>query len=1367
MKNVQRFILLILALGCLEVSLGQTFTGTGGTIPNIGSASFPINVSGVGVIDMNYGVSSVCININHATPGRDLEIVLMAPDGTSVPLSMQNGTGGHFTNTCFSATAATSIHNGTSPFTGTFVPDAYLGTVNNGQNADATWRLLVNDRRNNSGTGSLLNWSITFNNTPAPQPPPVPACSVTLPSGTSCDDATMICDFSGLCGNTSGSTVNDWSGSNLNNCFGLENNTFLKFVAASTSATFSVWVPTYTASAYINSGIQMIFFEGTCGSGSVTPLGCYPHILAYGDPTKPVANIVTATGLTPGNTYYLMIDGYGGDHCDFIVETTQEINEVNVSPANPSICSGQSVTLTATGSGGTYNWLPATGLSATTGASVIATPSVTTTYTVTSIMNGVCPATTDVTVTVNDAPIITTQPSVVTQSVCSGGTTSPITIAASTSSGTLSYQWYSNTTPSNSGGTLLTGETASTLLPQNATTGTLYYYCVISVDGGCSISSNVSGAITIKPLPQSPTATITQLIDCINTTATVTIQSPLGITYQYSSGGPFQSSTVFSGLNAGNVSFTVKDLTTGCTSTATTIIIPNSTESVGPPTINTTQPGCGQVVGSISITSPLGANYEYSTGGAYQPSPDFGSLVAATYLVTVKDVNSGCISTPVSVNINPGPATPALPNAYASHQPDCTNASGTIVVTSPVNPNHEYAVNGVYQSSPTFTGLTPGMYSITVRNIITGCESEAANILINNIPPPPPAAVVNITAQPTCATPTGTFEITTPTGTYTYSIDGATYQSATTFSGLTPGSYTVYVKNADGCVSQSSPVVINPPSGAPPVPTATITTAPTCTTPVATIAIASPTGADIQYSMGSGYQMSPLFSGVAVGTYQVTAMSISTGCISGALVINVVPATAPAPPLAAVTAQPVCNNPNGEITITSPIGANFEYSIGGAYQLGVTFSVPVGSYNITVRDNSTGCISNPTAINMAASTNVPDAPLFAQIQQPTCTNQTGSIEIASPLGANLSYSVGGGYQSGTVFSNLSTGTYSVTVKDNSTGCVSAATQAVIDGIPMPPASPNASISNPDCSSATGSVTVTSPLGSLYSYSIGGAFQTSVVFNQLAPGAYSLTVKNTQTECVSPPTTIVIADAPTTPEPPVSQDVTHCGPGSVVLQATGTGTIRWYSDPGLNNEVNEGNGFNVNISNTTTYYLTADFGGCVSDVTEMHAVVIPNPAPFIGRDTSICPGEKLVLTPGSYASYLWSTGSHNPSITITSGGIYTVTVTSAAGCTGQGSVSVSVIDNCTTVYFPKAFTPNSDFLNDGFGPLPRNIYPRLKDYRLSVYNRYGQMVFTSSDPWQRWDGSFGGRYNPGTFTWYCAYTFNGKKQLQKGTVVVLK
>ena len=99
------------------------------------------------------------------------------------------------------------------------------------------------------------------------------------------------------------------------------------------------------------------------------------------------------------------------------------------------------------------------------------------------------------------SPLITAQPSTIPQSVCQN---SPLTTLSVSATGASSYQWYQNTTASNSGGTLLTGATSATYTPLSTTTGTTYYYCVVT--GICSptVASNVSGAVTVM-VPQALT----------------------------------------------------------------------------------------------------------------------------------------------------------------------------------------------------------------------------------------------------------------------------------------------------------------------------------------------------------------------------------------------------------------------------------------------------------------------------------------------------------------------------------------------------------------------------------------------------------------------------------------------------------------------------------------------------------------------------------------------------------------------------------------------------------------------------------------------------------------------------------------------
>ncbi len=100
--------------------------------------------------------------------------------------------------------------------------------------------------------------------------------------------------------------------------------------------------------------------------------------------------------------------------------------------------------------------------------------------------------------------------------------------------------------------------------------------------------------------------------------------------------------------------------------------------------------------------------------------------------------------------------------------------------------------------------MTPKSYTLYVKSKTDGtCVSQSAQpVTINAVPDAPTEPTAGTVTQPTCGTPTGTIEITAQTG-VEYSIDGTTYQASNTFAGLTPKSYTLYVKSkTDGtCVN--------------------------------------------------------------------------------------------------------------------------------------------------------------------------------------------------------------------------------------------------------------------------------------------------------------------------------------------------------------------------------------------------------------------------------------------------------------------------------------------------------------------------------------------------------------------------------------
>ena len=124
----------------------------------------------------------------------------------------------------------------------------------------------------------------------------------------------------------------------------------------------------------------------------------------------------------------------------------------------------------------------------------------------------------------------------------------------------------------------------------------------------------------------------------------------------------------------------------------------------------------------------------------------------------------------------------------------------------------------------------------------------------------------------------------------------------------------------------------------------------------------------------------------------------------------------------------------------------------------------------------------------------PSAPIASATQQPTCAAITGTIEVSSPTGASLEYSIDGtNWQTGTTFAGLTAGAdYTVSVRDtNDTTCVSTGSAITIDAVPTAPSVPTvASVVQPTCAVPSGTITFATQAG--VEYSIGSGFQASEV-----------------------------------------------------------------------------------------------------------------------------------------------------------------------------------------------------------------------------------------------------------------------------------
>ena len=159
----------------------------------------------------------------------------------------------------------------------------------------------------------------------------------------------------------------------------------------------------------------------------------------------------------------------------------------------------------------------------------------------------------------------------------------------------------------------------------------------------------------------------------------------------------------------------------------------------------TVQPNCTTPTGTITVSAPaLAANEQYVVTGTApvvasvnNTTGVFAGLAPGDYSVEVENTVTGCISPALSLTVNAIPSAPATATASVTVQPDCTTPTGTLTVSAPTGATIEYSVDGVtYQSSPIFTGLTPGDYNVTVQDNVTGCTSSIEIVTVNAVPNP-------------------------------------------------------------------------------------------------------------------------------------------------------------------------------------------------------------------------------------------------------------------------------------------------------------------------------------------------------------------------------------------------------------------------------------------------------------------------------------------------------------------------------------------------------------------------------------------------------------------------------------------------------
>ena len=766
--------------------------------------------------------------------------------------------------------------------------------------------------------------------------------------------------------------------------------------------------------------------------------------------------------------------------------------------------------------------------------------------------------------------------------------------------------------------------------------------------------------------------------------------------YAYSiNGGNYSNTTNYTNLAAGTYTIAVRDAN-GCVFSTTA----NVNSSGGPTNVNVTptDAACGQDNGSLSIGNVTGgdAPYAYSiNGGNYSNTTNYTNLAAGTYTIAVRDANGCVFSTTANVNSSGGPTNVNVTPTDAACGQD--NGSLSIGNVTGGNAPYAYSINGgTYSNTTNYTNLAAGTYTIAVRDA-NGCVfSTTANVNSSGGP-----TDVNVTpTDAACGQDNGSLSIGNVTGgdaPYAYSINGGNYSNTTNYTNLAAGTYTIAVRDANGCVFSTTANVNS--SGGPTNVNVTPTDA-ACGQDNGSLSIGNVTGGDAPYAYsinGGTYSNTTNYTNLAAGTYTI-AVRDANGCVfsttanvnssGGPTNVNVTPTDA------------ACGQDNGSLSIGNVTGgdAPYAYSInGGTYSNTTNYTnLAAGTYTIAVRD-ANGCVFSTTATINSGGGAVP--PVLTLIQ-PTCAIPTGTVTVTSPLGAQYTYSINGTtFQSSPVFNNLPAGSYTITVNSTAAGSCQATATTTIN-TPAGAPTVTANTTQPTCFTLNGSITVTSPVGAQYTYSIDGTnFQSSPVFNDLPAGSYTVSVVNSTPGSCNASTTVNITLSGgdillVTTNPAASCGYTDLTSATIITGSDAGLTYTYWLDP-------EGTIPMLTPDRVTmsgTYYIKAtSVSGC-SAIKPVTIVVNPEIDPDVSitaSSTSVCNGSTIIFTAttineGSNPIFEWKlngakvgTNSNTfSSNTLKAGDIVSVTLTSNAAC-----AVIPVVNSNTITLDDELVTPS--------------------------------------------------------------------------------
>jgi gliding motility-associated-like protein len=259
-----------------------------------------------------------------------------------------------------------------------------------------------------------------------------------------------------------------------------------------------------------------------------------------------------------------------------------------------------------------------------------------------------------------------------------------------------------------------------------------------------------------------------------------------------------------------------------------------------------------------------------------------------------------------------------------------------------------------------------------------------------------------------------------------------------------------------------------------------------------------------------------------------------------------------------------------------------------------------------------------------------------------------------------------------------------------------------------------------------------------------------------PGIYAVSVTTT----CGTVTDDMAVSYETLPTVSLGNDTNLCAGVALTLDATTTGgTYNWQDGATL---------ATYEVTTAGTYAVSVSTNACGAASDTVSITFEDAPTVQLINDTAICAGDVLTLdATTANATYLWQNGSTGATLDVSEAGTFSVAVANECG-SATDEVSIQLQDCECYLYMPSAFSPNKNNKNDNYGPI-YNPVCNYTDYVFKIFNRWGELVYSTGDIHTMWDGTYKGELAPiDVYAFYVEYLDSeGTEKWKKGSLTLVK